>query len=736
MAEKPDWLTQMDAARAPAPAAAPVEKPDWLVQMDAGKEAPARDPDAGLDHRMARAFLSDVAKIPSWIAGAPRGLVDLKVALQGRAGPIDQTLQSVLPSADGINSAVSAAYEGATGRKAPQFVEHETPLGRMVGAGITGAGAVLADPFSAFSAAGKAPNIVEGLTAFLRSLPAKAPTTGKVAASTAAAEGAHEAFPNSQVIPLAAAVATHGSMGTAGKIARGINETMLPVMKPGKAAEVAAGRALSGVPNDPDYTPGIARPSAADIRAGEEDVRAHSQRFDSPLDNYQAGGTIRENLQTRADALTQRRREIGQEAYGRFEEQQPLEAARLTRPLADGTLPFMDRPAFRRAVRDAADATLNEGHAPLTEFLDFNSAGDPVFRPNAALPPQVLDRMKGRLDDAVSTAQPGTRGQTTARTLRDAFVRFLDNEYSETYPRTRADYADASRPLDPYTQGPVSKALDSENVYGRRRYSMPQDRIPDMFLKSPAMRSDFDNLVAGYGGDQNAARTALRANLVDKVQDAINPDGTLSVAAFDKSVKPYTRALDMWFPDLNREFNSAKSAQAVLDNMRSQETMAASIEQGALRGTDGFITRASADKWLKGNEQALASTQTPGAVMRLRTIIQALPERPFSAAEKTGGIALSGMGVVGSGRVEGGVLGALKGLTPLEGRIDSARQAFSAAIERAITDPAYAQRLATSVATRPRGVTNTQALLQALGSELAQGAKYAPVTTTPARTGQ
>ena len=62
------------------------------------------------------------------------------------------------------------------------------------------------------------------------------------------------------------------------------------------------------------------------------------------------------------------------------------------------------------------------------------------------------------------------------------------------------------------------------------------------------MRTDRDNLVAAFGGDVAFAASApLRDALLSKLQDHINTDGTLDAKAFDKAVKPYTRAVNMWF---------------------------------------------------------------------------------------------------------------------------------------------------------------------------------------------
>jgi len=652
--------------------------------------------------------------VPGAIIGTPAALVhakhwvDAKVDNLATGGnktgaDVDKTspLSSVLPTAEGVDKLVF----GATGTKPYE----PTSIGGKLGqAAITGVGAGLLDPLALGGALKGAKGVGDVL---LRLFKANAGQAGKVGLASTAAESAHEIAPDSDILPVAAALLTHSGAGLTADAARAGYGVLRPVLNPSGAAKTTAAKVLSGVDND---LPGLANPDDAAIQDAIDKTKQTTDALGDGLDDYTSGGNMRADLQGRKDALTAQRGEAADKAYTNFRAQPPMTVNRLQG--------FLTRPGFRSAMRDAGRDVLDEGGKPLTQYWDVEDAGAlggadnvPGIRIKAsAIPPDVLDRIKGKLDDAVSAARPGSRGQRTAQILRNDFVGALDDFYPNSYPQTRADFAAASRPLDPLTQGPVGKVLDNQTSFGNRTYTMPQDRIADTFLKSRALRSDFDSLVAGYGGDKTAALGNLRENLVGKVQDAINPDGTLSQAAFDRSVKPYAKTLSMWFPDLARQFNTAKGAQGALDNLRAQEGVASSVKDGALRDGNGLVTQGSFSTWLDRNQKALAGTQDPNTVIRLKQIAAALPRAPGGGAEAAVEAVPAAVGAMYGG-AEAGIFGAMFHKIPdwLTGpRIQTFKDAYSKAIEDAVVNPAAAKQLAAQINTRPRGQTPTQALGQ------------------------
>lgn len=719
----PSWYTPDPNAPAPAPVAANNGPPPAWYQPEAQPAAPAQSSDYGIGKNL----LTGLARIPGVIASLPAVLAHTKhwadaqvenAATGGHETGAD--LDNANPVTRVLNKATNAVANAPFTLTGTTPYEPQTTGGKLGQAAVTGVGAGLLDPAADLSMLKSAPNFGKALVQLFK---ANAGNAAKTGAAAAAAEGAHEIAPDSGVLPVAAAMLTHSGAGLAADTARSGYRVVRPIVAPRAAAETAAANVLANAP----HGPGVANPSSADIDKAVADTKATTDALGEGLDDYTAGGNIREDLQKRKDALLAQRSDAADTAYSAFRNEQPLEAVKLA--------PFMSRPSFQKAVKGASGAVIDEGGKPLTEFLDFNEAGDPVFRPNAAVPPDVLDRIKGQLDDQVSLAQPGTRDSRTKTMLRNQFVSFLDDQYPNTYPQTRADFAAASRPLDPLTSGPVSKVLDSETNFGRRSYAMPQDRIADTFLKSRAMRSDMDALVAGYGGDKQAAMSNLRENLVSKVQDAIDPtDGTLSQGAFDKAVRPYTRALGMWFPDLAKQFSTAKAAQGTLDLVRAQEKVADGIRGGALRDQSGVVTKGSFTKWLEGNAKTLAKTQDNNAVVRLRSIANALPETPGAGAEAAveGIPAAVGFSMGGS---EAGIFGAMFHKIPeaLAGpQMAKFKEEYSRLIEDAVTNPSVRNNLAHRINSRPRGQTPLQAVGQAVLARLKGAAAKAPLAATSA----
>jgi len=387
----------------------------------------------------------------------------------------------------------------------------------------------------------------------------------------------------------------------------------------------------------------------------------------------------------------------------------------------------MQSPTFRSAIRAAGNSVLDGGEKPLTDYFAFlpENAGEPTIVPDAAIPPDVLARVREKLGDALNKAE-GSDKNSVGKLVAN-FDAAMNARYPQTFAPTRTDFAKASAPINEMETGPVGKVLDSDTRYGRRTYAMPQDKVAGTFLKSGALRSDFDALVKGYGGDKTAALKALEGNLADKVQGAIQGDGTLSLDSFNRSVRPYTKALNMWFPELSQKFSTAEAAQKTLNRLTSQREIATDIKTGELRGDDGFITGSSLSKWLDRNEKRLSETQSKGALLRLRQIAQALPETPGAGPEAAVEAAPMVVGTAAAG-LEGGVLGGITHKLPayLAGpRLAEFRKAYSEAIERAVVDPVAAQQLVALAAKRG----GKQSLAQVLRDTAKKAALATPIAT-------
>lgn len=580
---------------------------------------------------------------------------------------------------------------GAVGAKP---YEPESFVGKLLQAGVTGAGSGAIDPFALLGAIKGGATGAQALTGALEGMGTRA---GKMAVAAGAANASQQAFPDDPGLAALAAVAAHNTAGTALPVAKaGFNATVRPLLSPIARGRVAAGNALSEVDNS---APGLANPSNADVAAAKGQVAKATGDIGVGQDDYDAGGALRDQLQARKDQLVGDRKTAQAASRAAYEAEPPMSVNKL-----DG---FMQRPSFRRALLSAGADILDEGNHPTVPYWDVEGAGAPTATGDTvpgvrmkvpALPPEVLDRIKGKLDDAVNAAPPGSRSQRSATVLRDQFRDLLDEQYPNTYPKTRQDYATGSRPLDPLETGPTGKVLDSESRFGTRVYSMPQDKVVRAYLQqdSPSV-SSMKNLTDAFGGDRNAAHAALEDNLASKVQDAINSDGTLSQQAFERAVRPYTKALAMHFPDLARKFSTAKGAQEAFEMVTQQKALADDIGANrALRGSDGFVTRDSAMKWLDQNEAALEKTQSKGAVLRLRKIAEALPDDPAAGAQAA--VEAAPMLVGGAlGGSEGGVLGGITHKIPAAVAAPILKryyESYSQAIEEAFKSPQAASDLA------------------------------------------
>jgi hypothetical protein len=748
----PSWYTPEEPAATMTPAPrqvqgnpiAPTALPSWYTPEPESVTVSADKPESFGDQvgDLAANVGTGVARIPGAIIGLPHMLnhtLNWLVAQSQNAGTQAKVLWNGKPAAENewrTGADIDATDPFAKHTLSSEEVDnglfkhvispiagHEVKpyeptsfIGKLLQAAVTGAGAGVLDPAAILGAAKGGATAAAALKGAMTGAGGRAV---KTAIAADVANATQQAYPDEPGLAAGAALLAHGGAGAAAEGAtRGYRTFVEPIHKPVRGGEVLAGKSLAGSIEAPvDHTqPGLANPSRADIEHATDATRSAVGDIGDGLDDYTAGGNVRSALQGRKDALVAGRSAEAGENYEAFRNEQPLEGAKLA--------PFMQAPAFQAAVKAASRGRLNRGQSPLTGFWDFNAAGDPVLKPNAAVPPDVLQRIKGALDDDISSAK-GNVERGDLMDLRDRFVNFLDQQYSNTYPKARNDFAGASRPLDPLTEGLPGKVLDGDKQFNRQTYTMPQDKIAGTFLQSKALRSDFDSLIKAYGGDKKAALSNLEENLANKVQGAIAGDGTLSLDAFNRSVRPYTKALQMWFPELSQKFSTAEAAQRTLETLKGQKEITADIGAGSLRGDDGFITGSTLSRWLDRNEAKLAKTQSKAAVMRLHQIAKSLPDTPGAGAEAA--VETAPMVVGGAlGGLEGGVLGGITHKIPayLAGpRLAKFRDAYSAAIERAVTDPTAAQQLVDLAAKRG----GQQSIVQVLKENAKKAALATPL---------
>jgi hypothetical protein len=173
--------------------------------------------------------------------------------------------------------------------------------------------------------------------------------------------------------------------------------------------------------------------------------------------------------------------------------------------------------------------------------------------------------------------------------------------------------------------------------------------------------------------------------------------------------------------ELGRKFGTAKDAQSSLDLLRQQDTIASGISNGALRDQSGVVTPQSFRAWINTNRKTLTATQSPGAMMRLDQIANALPDDPFALAEKAPEAAAATAGFAGSGgETMGAILGDMIGKfanAPLGRRLGLAKDAYSQAIERLVTDPAYANQIGAALS-KAQGAAKQTTLMRALSRQV------------------
>jgi hypothetical protein len=724
----PAWYTPEDEAPlvAPNPAGPNAPLPSWYVPEPESVTVSADRPESFGDQvgDLTANIGTGVARVPGAIIGTPQVLMHTldwlgakiaNLADGGNRTGADVDAQNPvarnLPTSQDVDNKVFQGISAVAGRDVHPY-EPTSILGKLLQAGVTGAGAGVLDPAGVVGVLGRTAPAAAAIEGAI-------PRMVKTAIAGDAANATQQAFPDSPGLAAGAALLAHAGasgVGAASRAGGGVaTDATRQVFRPKAQGELEAGRVLGNADNT---GAGLASPTDADLANATAGVKATTDAIPPGQQPWQAGAQLRAGLQTRSDALRADRAAAGDKAYDAFRAQPALPSSQL-----EG---FMRAPSFRKAVSSANAAVLDEGGEPLTDYFDFNEGGEPVLKANAAVPPDVLGRVKSWLASSAANAPAGSAEARTAGILDKRFGDFLDTAYPATkdfpgYAAVRQAYADAGKPLGDFAHGPVAKALDAEKQFGQSRYTLADERVPDLFLRSKATRADLNQLVAANGGNRTTALGALQDHLAGVAQIAVRPDGTLDVAAFDKAMQPYKGAMTnttMWFPELAQKFNTSKQAQASLENLQAQRGLADAVRGGALRDSDGMVTAASLGAWLRSNGDAIAKTQTPGARMRLQSIAGALQNaRPGELADALKTELLPAALGTATGGLEGGVLATLLHKTAGYAfrSLDAKRQAaFSAALEQAVLDPGYAIRLAQAAAKQGRSFSPARALVRAV----------------------
>jgi len=516
-----------------------------------------------------------------------------------------------------------------------------------------------------------------------------------------AANGTQQAFPESPGLAALAALVAHTGASGVERAARGgggvAADAARQIFRPTGQGEREAGRALARVDN---AQPGLAVPTPHDLAASTGDVRVATDAIGPGLPDWQAGANLRAGLQQRVKSLED----------ARDTATAPLREARDTSPAMINLDPVLG--LIDKKLQVAAGAQ-QDAISGARKDLHFSSG---KLREDAEQLAATRQALSARINDATRAGD-----NSSAAHLIDV-RKALDEQINAAVPAAgeyTRKFADMSKPLDPSQHGAVAKVLDRDQF--NSRHTFPEERIPDLFLRSNATRTDLNQLVAAHGGDKAAALSALQDHLAAVSQRAVQPNGTLDTVAFDKAMQPYQKSLGnlgVWFPELNQKFNTAKTAQGTLDTMQAQRGLADAVSNGALRDNAGVVTGASFGRWLRSNQDAISKTQNPGAVMRLQNIAAALQKtNPGELADVLKSEWAPTAAGTMLGGLEGGVLATLlhKSAQTAFGGLDAKRHAaFSAAIERATLDPQYAARLATNAGRHTGKLSPARALARAI----------------------
>ena len=712
--ETPDWYTPEGSA-APQPgavAAPPQQAPDWYTP-DAPAAAPAAQP--AVSDPVVQNVATGLGRVPGAILGLPRAASHAADWLIAKG---INAIGGTNLSADDVDkynlnhyttpkaSTIDKAVFGVTGTTPYQPT---TPQGEIGQAAVTAAGAGLLDPAADAGAISTIWNLV------------------KSGAAGGAGELAHQTYPKSDVAPILASLFAHNGAGLAGDMARtGYATAVRPLFRPAEAGSDSAGAALSAIDN---AQPGLANPTPAALTGASGDVRAATDSVGTGTPAAIAVGDMRDALQNRWDGIKANAAATAKPLYDAFRAQPPV--------APDDLAPLNDIPAIKPAMDAAATDMANSSQAgnPWNSSISDGSMigpnGLPVAIPAGSVAPDLLDRTRMKLNDQAAQARLGSDGQRAAglSAAGGTLTNFLDQQFPGTYPQARQAYADAMQPAAPFNEPAVSRAMNRAPAqYGYQpEYNTPAADLFDNISRSKDPGAVVGQFVKAAGGDKDAIVQPLQEALVDRLRSkgVIDPTtGEIDPKAYAQEIRPYMPTVSMYMPELAKKFATAQAAQGTLDTMRVQAGLASDIAQGGLRDDGGVVTGRSFSQWVNGNRKALEQSQSPAAVMRLQQIGKALGGEPGQGAQAIADDVLPAVIGTGIGGVELGILGHMTGQSLAKmmvgPRLARYRDAYSSAIERAVTDPIYAQRIIRDAAKRPSNLNSVQAIRQAIGKRALQ----------------
>lgn len=613
----------------------------------------------GLPHVLAHTADWAGAKIANALTGS-----DLTGADVDKNNPIAKHTLSPEEATTGYTYPIVNAGRALVGNDPLTPYQPRTPVGELGNAMVTAGGSALVDPAAAW---GIIPRLVNA---------------GKGALAGGTADLVKNLTGSDTAAALSAFLAHAGASTAEGVVRAGapaVAQTAQSFISPSAAGRAKAAELVAGA--DPTYGPTIppmANPTDAALGAARGDVTSATGAIGPGLEPWQAGAQLRTDLQNQVDTTKGVRNNVTD----------PIAAARDASKAQVSLDPVLT--TIGDKLRTAAGSQAEAINGALSDLKMPSGA----LRVNADQLAASRQAINARISKATQAGD-----DATARHLMD-IRKGLDAQVSAAVPEAgqfTSEFSRLSKPLDPTQYGPVAKVLDRDQF--NSRYTFPDERIPDLFLKSSATKSDLDQLTASFGGDRATAQAALEQHLAGQVQRAVKPDGTLDQAGFNAAVKPYQKAL-VWFPDLARKFGTAQSAQGTYEGLLGQRQLADSISNGGLRDTTGNITGASFNSWLNDNRDTLAKAHGLPTVMRLQQIGNALKTAGPGLAETVTGEIAPVIAGAAFGGTEGGILGGMlhnaAGVVtrPL---VTRRANAFNSAIEEAVQDPAAAQRLAATV---------------------------------------
>jgi hypothetical protein len=696
-----------------------------------------------------------VARVPGAIIGLPHMLAHtadwlaahigntLGISKDATGADVDKynPAARLTPSSQDVDDKVFQGASAIAGRPVHPY-EPTTVWGKLGQAAITGAGAGVVDPLALLGAVKAGAPVAEALEGAI-------PRMAKTAVSASAANGAQQADPDNDVLPVLAALFTHTAAGVAPRLATAAGRTaasdfVAPLLNPKGAAEAKLGRDLGRASEPVDNTlPGIATPTPADITGAAARVAAADQDIGSGVEPSSAMQFLRDHLAALKDSLKSARSENTKPFFDAVRAEPPLIPAAV-----DAMKAKLDPGTFDAAANSAATdmrnvAKGNPALQPYQPWTDFDVAGDPKYiagtPANGAASPDLLMRTKTKLNENAAQASINadgaqrTAGLTSAAgTVTDA----LDKHFPNTYPQARDVYTVASAPLSPFYKAPVARALAEQKdpTTGKPLgYVQNNASLFSQLAGSKDPGSVVNSFIDAAGNDKSVTDPlgdAVVAQLRSK--GAIDPKtGEVNQTIYNREIAPYVKTLSMYRPDLMQKFGTAQDATATLGRLRAQSALIDGVKAGSMRDTgdaSGVVTKGSFDKWLSSNNKALTENQDPSARMRLQQIRNALPMNPLTSAETMEDLVPQAFGMY-----LGGTEGAVNAhLMPYIVRATIGRQVqkfgdfYSQAIEKAVRDPVYAKALVGRMANKPMGLSDTKALAQGLWSDFKETGRLAP----------